>query len=266
MEAKRLVFAQMLVSGQTAGGQDLVLIKKRNDVAINTVMKSIEMKAAMMTLSTPATSDDRDGNHDDDRYNDNDNSNDNISSTTTTTTPRIQRNAILYGASHCQDLQSKLFKMGYSLSKVTYSRAFKVDVPKFGTGRVQFISNNNGRNTGINSGGGGGGDFRKRQSREQENSSSSSTTATSITSWRDFVATSDPSSIGVGLVLVPLYLLIGGMDWLATIRDISISLDEGSLLDASAIGLFYLVRHVALYLGLAKFVVDWDGDKSLFGR
>ena len=41
MEAKRLVFAQLLVSGQTAGGQDLVLVKGRNDVAMDVLKRTV---------------------------------------------------------------------------------------------------------------------------------------------------------------------------------------------------------------------------------
>ena len=76
---------------------------------------------------------------------------------------------------------------------------------------------------------------------------------------------SSSSAIGVGLVLVPLYLVIGGWDWIATWQDLELSLAASNYFDAGLAEMLYLVRHVAIYIGLAKFVVDWESrDTKLF--
>jgi hypothetical protein len=81
-----------------------------------------------------------------------------------------------------------------------------------------------------------------------------------------FAASSSPTAIAIGLVILPLYFSIGGLDWIATLRDVTTAIEDGSVVEASFnIGL-YLVRHVMLYLGLAKFVVEWDGGMNFFGN
>jgi hypothetical protein len=69
-------------------------------------------------------------------------------------------------------------------------------------------------------------------------------------------------SVAVGLVVLPLYMLVGGFDWVSTIGDAENSLRGGMYLDGIAAVLLYLMRHVAMYVGIAKFVVDWgrNGD------
>jgi hypothetical protein len=42
MEARQLIFAQMLVSGQSSSGDEKVLIGKRNEHAINVLTKSLD--------------------------------------------------------------------------------------------------------------------------------------------------------------------------------------------------------------------------------
>jgi len=79
-----------------------------------------------------------------------------------------------------------------------------------------------------------------------------------------FSVTSSPTAIAVGLVILPLYFCIGGLDWISTIQQVASSLDGGSMVDAAFVVGLYLVRHVMLYLGLAKFVVEWDGGRNLF--
>lgn len=79
-----------------------------------------------------------------------------------------------------------------------------------------------------------------------------------------FSVTSSPTAIAVGLVILPLYFLIGGLDWISTIQEVASSIEGGSLVDAVFVTSLYLVRHVMLYLGLAKFVVEWDGGRNLF--
>jgi hypothetical protein len=81
-----------------------------------------------------------------------------------------------------------------------------------------------------------------------------------------FAASSSPTAIAVGLVILPMYFCIGGLDWMATLREVATALEDGSFVDASFNVGLYLVRHVMLYLGLAKFVVEWDGGRNLFGN
>ena len=66
-------------------------------------------------------------------------------------------------------------------------------------------------------------------------------------------------SVAVGLVILPLYMLIGGFDWVSTIRDAEYSLRGGLYVDGIVSILLYVLRHAAMYVGLSKFVVDWGG-------
>lgn len=79
-----------------------------------------------------------------------------------------------------------------------------------------------------------------------------------------FSVTSSPTAIGVGLVVLPLYFCIGGLDWISTIQQVASSIESQSVIDALFVTSLYLLRHVMLYLGLAKFVVEWDGGRNLF--
>jgi len=190
VEARQLVFAQLLVSGQTSGGRDLLLVRERNSVAMEKFMNSVDDESK-------------------------------------------SRNALLYGAMHCQDLQKRFEKLGYSVSNVEWRTAWSTSVPTFGT---------------------------------DQSIAPAIQTANEKRSWGNFAFSGNANDIAIGLVLVPLYLLIGGFDWIATVKDIAQSLDEGSIVDGFAIAAFYLMRHLAMYLGLSKFVVEWDGEVKLFGE
>lgn len=140
--------------------------------------------------------------------------------------------ALLYGAMHCPDLYNKLAAQGFAPTKTSWRTAWSVRVPNFGT-----TTSNDG------------------------NSSNNKKFL------QTFASTVSPNALGVGLVLVPFYLIIGGLDWMATVEQVATSLRNGGhLTDAILAESLYLVRHVALYLGLAKFVVDWDttGSANLF--
>lgn len=204
LNARRLIFAQLLVSGQTAGGQDLNLVRKRNSVALNILMNKVE-KPYRRNQSM-----------------------------------RTNNHAVLYGAMHCQDLQSRLEKMGYSLKKVEWRKSWSVNVPKFGVGENLMFGENRARQGGDNK--------------------------INPMFMSDFASANTPSDIGVGLVIVPLYLLIGGLDWLGTAKDIACALDGSLWTEAVAVTVFYVLRHLALYMSLAKFVVEWDGEANLFGE
>ena len=71
-------------------------------------------------------------------------------------------------------------------------------------------------------------------------------------------------SVAVGLVVLPLYLLIGGLDWVSTLMDLTSALDGGLYVDVFAGVILYLLRHVALYVAISKFVVNWGGNDGSF--
>jgi hypothetical protein len=189
-EARKLVFGQMVVSG--SGGQSA-------DTDTNAILIDKRNERAMDVLQTSI---EQDG---------------------------CKSNALLYGASHCLDLQRRLQADGFVPVKTEWRTAWTVDVPPFGIG-----------------GGSGSKDMLPAFVSELTSSSSS-------------------NGIAVALVVLPLYLAIGGFDWLATIGEIGGALDKGDVGDGLLEVALYLIRHVALYLGLAKFVVEWDGQNTLFG-
>ena len=53
------------------------------------------------------------------------------------------------------------------------------------------------------------------------------------------------------------YLAIGALDWVGMLGDVSKSLVDSDYAEAGLDAGLYLVRHVLLYLGLSKFLVDW---------
>lgn len=187
-EARKLVFAQLLVSGQTAGGRDVNLVRKRNFITMTKLGKYIEGREGSF--------------------------------------------AILYGALHCQELQRELQKLGYSISEKNWRTAWTVSVPTLGSvSSGEFQSSQRGYGGKI---------------------------------WGAFAMQNSPDEIAIGLVAVPLYLMIGGYDWLGTLNNLAHCLDGGAFDDGLLIVVFYLMRHIALYLGLAKFAVNWDGEERLF--
>lgn len=88
------------------------------------------------------------------------------------------------------------------------------------------------------------------------------------TTWRTAWSVQDSSSVAetkadenqglpaLGIFLV-FYLIIGALDWVGIVGDTSSLLLDSNYLDASVEVGAYLVRHVLLYLGLSKFLIDW---------
>jgi hypothetical protein len=77
---------------------------------------------------------------------------------------------------------------------------------------------------------------------------------------------SDGNSIGnLFAFAVPIYLVLGGADWIGTLQDIGNAADnqeEGLMVGLS---LFYVFRHVLMYVGLSKLVLDFsDNGKNSF--
>lgn len=139
-----------------------------------------------------------------------------------------QTTALLYGAMHCPDLYRKLIRQGFVPSKTTWRTAWSVRMAKFGT-----------------------------SSSSSSSSRLASTGSGTIADYGDnFV--SSPNALAVGLVVVPFYLAVGGFDWISTLHDVEVLMRSGNYLDVALEEVLYLVRHVALYLSLVKFVVQWD--------
>ena len=147
--------------------------------------------------------------------------------------------ALLYGASHCQDLSRRLMQNGYTPIKKEWRTAFRATPPNLGDFYLDVQ------------------DWKKLQRQQASNEIDTS-------SWAlQSVDTSTLESVAVSLVILPLYLLLGGLDWVATINELSTAAENGSYADELAAAFFYLVRHVALYVAISKFVVDWGGKGSV---
>ena len=149
------------------------------------------------------------------------------------------RIALLYGAGHCRDLHNRLVQEeNMTPIRTEWRTAFRATAPRWG----DFVNTD---------------DWRAK----------SKDIASSFNGGRDIAKAMTQAtleSVSVGLVILPLYLLVGGLDWLSTIGDLGNALDSGSYVDGMADVLLYLVRHVALYVGISKFVVDWGGNDGVF--
>mmetsp|Transcript_20019 Transcript_20019/g.47835 ORF Transcript_20019/g.47835 Transcript_20019/m.47835 type:complete len:196 (+) Transcript_20019:247-834(+) len=79
-------------------------------------------------------------------------------------------------------------------------------------------------------------------------------------------ATQDPETsttritATVLLVLLPIYFAVGGLDWIATLGGMSSATSDGSGTWAEPLGdaVLYLGRHVLLYVGLSRILLDWE--------
>jgi len=207
--ARRLVFGQVLVSGQSNAdtSKNCVLIDKRNERALDV------MRACLSS-----------------------------SSATTTATMREETNAekriaLLYGASHCRDLHRRLvLEEGMTPIRTEWRTAFRATAPRWGD---FMTTTDDDRNVKL-------------------------TRDIAPTSLPSSMIVSNLDSVAVGLVVLPMYLLVGGLDWVSTIGDMGNAFEGGAYLDGLAAALLYLVRHVALYVDISKFVVDWGGNDGVF--
>jgi hypothetical protein len=132
--------------------------------------------------------------------------------------------ALLYGCNHCPDLHLKLMHEGFQPIESQWRTAWTANSTPSWT------------HTTANSG-----------------ASEKSRTDTRIgTSTVSFLV----------LFLLPPYFLIGGYDWMEMIVDVVRTFENNDDFGAAAtILLFYIARHVLLYLSLSKFVLDGDNSK-----
>lgn len=153
------------------------------------------------------------------------------------------RIALLYGAGHCRDLTRRLIKEGYVPTKREWRTAFRATPPNLGDFFLDVQ------------------EWKQAQYRSQ--TSGVDTSSWSKEEGRDILQSMDTStleSVAVSLVVLPLYLLLGGFDWVSTVSELGNALEVGSYVDGLASVMVYLVRHVALYVAISKFVVDWGGN------
>jgi hypothetical protein len=161
--------------------------------------------------------------------------------------PRI---ALLYGAGHCRDLHDRLEAEGYVPVRTEWRTAFRASAPKWG----DYFNVDR--------------DFANKNVSAEVAAASANSLSTELTRFSEGVisslSTSALESAAVGLVVLPLYLLIGGLDWVSTLQELGLALENGQYVDGMAGMILYLVRHVALYVGISKFVIDWGGDSGIF--
>lgn len=206
--ARRLVFGQVLVAGQSSsnadGSRNGVLIDKRNERAMDVLRQS---------LSSLSYSSSERG--------------------------KTMRNvAQLYGAGHCRDLHQRLVQVeGMTPIRTEWRTAFRATAPQWGKDLVATVNQNGNAITN---------DWTEGASNNEQTSLESNSISTL-------------ESVAVGLVILPLYMLIGGFDWVSTISDAEYSFRGGMYVDGILSTLLYVLRHAAMYVGLSKFVVDWGG-------
>ena len=165
--ARKLVFSQMIVSGQANEGSDSVLIGERNEVAVKTLEGITENKSESID--------------------------------------RVSKQvAMLYGGLHCRNLERKLKLLGFTKSSSDWRTAWKVKT------------------------------------------------------------SSDANNFTGSALLIPMYFFVSGADWYDAIVQAAIDVDSMNGMGAVAGLAFYFARHVILYFGLARFVLEWDG--TLFGE
>ena len=222
--ARRLVFGQVLASGQTNAdaSRNGVLIDRRNDRAMGV------LRASMSSLSTTSFTPGRE-----------------VDPVSGVDDPALVRGtsriALLYGAAHCRDLHDRLVRTeGMTHVRTEWRTAFRATAPRWGD-----VANVDG--------------WMRSRSRDVVSSLPPSMDMSGVV---ESMSVSTLESVAVGLVVLPLYMLVGGFDWVSTIGDAENSLRGGMYLDGIAAVLLYLMRHVAMYVGIAKFVVDWgrNGD------
>lgn len=163
------------------------------------------------------------------------------------TEERNKRIALLYGAGHCHDLQERLEAEGFVTVRKEWRTAFRASAPTWG----DYFDVER--------------DWTKKDvSKDDTTSDFGSSLALSQfgESVISSLSTSALESAAVGLVILPLYLLIGGSDWVSTLQDFGLALDKGQYLDGMVNMILYLVRHVVLYVGISKFIVDWGGGAN----
>ena len=151
-----------------------------------------------------------------------------------------KRLALLYGCSHCPDLHTKLVQdFGFSATKTEWRTAWSVSVATTFAKEKKNLQ------------GSPDADEKLGQSKPDRSLQEEVYLSLPPTAWAALV------------VMFPLYLGVGAVDWVDTIHSSSVSLFENH--DTVSFGgewLFYLLRHVLLYVGVSKLTLEWkDGNR-----
>ena len=136
---RRLLFGQVVTSRQRAAQADNLLIRQRNDRALQVLRRQVQTsrtEPAAARTTTADTTVSTDSNDDDDAVS--------LPPPTTTISPKPLKVALLYGCSHCLDLQAKLVAEGYQVVEpTTWRTAWSVVLqPSILTRRRKSSSNN----------------------------------------------------------------------------------------------------------------------------
>jgi hypothetical protein len=86
------------------------------------------------------------------------------------------------------------------------------------------------------------------------------------TTWRTAWSVNESRQDGTVLpaltALLVFYLAVGALDWVGMMGDVSQAIVDTDPIEASVVATLYLIRHVLLYLGLSKFLVDWTNTNN----
>jgi hypothetical protein len=87
------------------------------------------------------------------------------------------------------------------------------------------------------------------------------------TTWRTAWSVNENQPNGTNLpalaaALLVFYLVIGALDWVGMMGGFAQSLLDTDPIEAALVASLYLLRHVLLYLGLSKFLVDWTNSND----
>jgi hypothetical protein len=134
--------------------------------------------------------------------------------------------ALLYGCGHCTDLHRQLVSLGFKPTLMEWRTAWSVAV----MAALPEVE------------------------KEAPWWSSSSRPPAATTTMTSTTVTTPAE--GMVVVLPVAYLLLGGLDWIATWQ--SVAAHHADSLTLAFDALVYLVRHVLLYVAWSKFILDWN--------
>jgi hypothetical protein len=245
--ARKLVFAQMLVSsaGQrsVAGGSststtsnisanpeqrnDVNMVLQRNARAVEVLQQCIQRDMADIATATENSDDQPEQRQ------------------------RPYKNkytyALLYGALHCADLQDRLQQQGFQpieqqRQEAQWRTAWSIDLPQS-----------------------------QAQAQTQTSDVAANSTTTTITANAtnqnnnaNAIQNIDLASNIQVILWLSLYLGISGVDWLEVLKEVGTCLlpEHSNYLEAVGVGGLYILRHAAMYFGLSKFLIEWDGTST----
>jgi hypothetical protein len=152
--------------------------------------------------------------------------------------------ALLYGCSHCPDLRQGIQQRGFTPVEREWRTAWSVPF------RISEATKTTTTVVSKESDSSSAAAILPRTKPVALAATSSASREVSITSLRVISL----------LIALPVYFVIGGAGWIATLQDVAQSLERRDSLEAIVDTLLYLVRHVLLYVSLSELVLDWQGS------